>query len=409
MHINNLPQEILKLVFEKLAEPRRPSHDDIVTHNPIYNLRKARRVCRLWNLIITPHLYSTISLKHKQGGGWRDQEFESWNRIIDLPIAKKAARCVIINTAPSDRYRDIDDEQWNQGTFPAFTSAMDRLIELPNITSLCIRFHESCLGRRRNGNGEIDDDDDEAFIDLDEAGGFKEMPGTRRRFLEAVFAAINKRATNLQNSTISSLTIFNLQNLVSQDLCVSQLSRNVMRNIAKLHLYIIEETLWEGDHFEVDLYRPERYTYEPFLQTAILPVLSSQLTYLNLRFRQHWGTAPGYFDGRDLMLPHLRTLILGNFVISHRHHLDWVLAQTGLRRLRFEDCRILRNFTVRDESANTWGLRTHDWLFAPNTVDGRKNPGDDNVSYIYPGTWDQVFQDIKQSLSCLVDMQVQLF
>ncbi|KAJ4008309.1 hypothetical protein NW766_009301 [Fusarium irregulare] len=304
-------------------------------------------------------------------------------------------------------YRDIDDKQWNGGTFPAFTSAMDRLIELPNVTSVCIQFHDSCIGRRRNNNGEIEDND-EYYIDQDDAGDFKELPGTRRRFLEAIFAAIDKRATNPQNSTISSLTIFNLQNLASQGLCVSQLSKHVMRNITKLHLYIIEEALWEGDHYEVDLYRLERQTYEPFLQTAILPVLSSQLTYLNLRFRQHWGTAPGYFDGRDLMLPHLKTLVLGNFVISHRHHLDWVLAQTGLRRLRFEDCRILRNFTVRDESANTWGLRTHDWLFAPNTVDGRENPEDDEVTYLYPGTWDQVFQDIKQSLSRLIDIQVEL-
>lgn len=206
MHINNLPLEILKLVFEKLAEPRRPSHDDIVHYN--YNLRKARRVCRLWNLIITPQFYSTIRLKHKQGE-WSNQEFISWNRIIDLPVAKKAARCVIINTASSDRYRDIDDKQWSGGTFPAFTSAMDRLIELPNVTSVCIQFHDSCIGKRRNDNGEIEDND-EYYIDQDDAGDFKELPGTRRRFLEAVFAAIDKRATNPQNSTISSLTIFNL-------------------------------------------------------------------------------------------------------------------------------------------------------------------------------------------------------
>lgn len=122
-----------------------------------------------------------------------------------------------------------------------------------------------------------------------------------------------------------------------------------------------------------------RRAFERWLQHSFLPPFASQLTSLHLAFRDHWGTAPGYFDGNGLLFPNLKSLTLGKFVIGHHNHFDWVLAQKSLEILRLDRCAIAsylafsagsHDFGYQAEKGDIqdgdWVIPAHDWEQYPD-------------------------------------------
>ena len=162
-----------------------------------------------------------------------------------------------------------------------------------------------------------------------------ERPHTRVNTLKAVFGAIRQRAAkNPGGASIRSLTFENLQNMPIPEFTESELYRDVMKDVDRLHVLVAEEYTEGGP--DGDIYCIERQQYEPYLQGSLLPPLASQLVNLTLAFNEGWGIMPGYFDGRGLVFPRLKTLTLRNFMIGYHNHLDWVLAQKTLTTLRLD-------------------------------------------------------------------------
>ncbi|KAF6828719.1 F-box domain-containing protein, partial [Colletotrichum plurivorum] len=280
-----------------------------------------------------------------------DDAFKSWNRNLDTWAIRNVVQHVVIQSSPSKRGR-----RHEEGYYQRFCHAIDRIGELSNLGAVHVLFGTRCRGLDAVGN----DDDDFEPIE------------TRLGTLNAVLKAISERAAAGGDdiAKVRALTLEYLQNLAVDGLWTSD-----------LHLYVVEE--WREYGPDHDAYSEERWKFEPHLQTEILPQFAANLTTLTLGFDEYWGTMPGYFDGRGLVFPCLRTLNLIQFVISHHDHFDWVLAQTSLQTLRLGKCHIASHISCTKDIAKD----------------------DDDQVFIFSGTWGTVFDRIRESLTNLVDFR----
>ncbi|KAF6811235.1 F-box domain-containing protein [Colletotrichum musicola] len=308
-----------------------------------------------------PPKVQSLILGHLSDG---DHDFKSWNRNLDIPAILRAVQRVVIESSPSTGGR-----RHEEGYYPRFYRAIDRIGELSNLNAVHVLF------------------------------------GTRYRLgtLNAVLRAINERAAAGGDDVakVRTLTLEYLQNLTVDGLWTSDVAKDVIKDITQLHLYVVEE--WREHGPDHDAYCEERWKFEPHLQTEILPQFAANLTTLTLGFGEYWGMMPGYFDGRGLVFPCLRTLNLIQFVISHHDHFDWVLAQTSLETLRLNKCHIASHISCTKDIVEEWGVRTHDWEQLPHGAYGFES--DDDQVFIFSGTWGAVFDRIRQSLTNLVDFR----
>ncbi|KAK7409669.1 hypothetical protein QQX98_008184 [Neonectria punicea] len=370
MELKDVPVEVLGLILGHLIVEK-PDRSEDISH-----ICNARLVCRQWNTLAIGHLFRSLTLVHTADG-----EFKPWNSLLENEAIRRAVQRVVIHSGPDDLF-DRDYITWNgwadEGNYPAFVSAIDRIAELPNVKALRLRFGEKCQGV----DGDTDWDDD------------VEVLTTRLHTLEAVFNAIHQRASHEQNgnSTIRSLAIVNLQNLPIPEFASSSLFKAVTKDIDQLHLLITEEYNEAGpDH---DIYCVERKQFEPYLQHELLPLLSDQLTSLTLCFQERWGVTPGYFDGKGLFFPNLKNLALGNFIIGHHDQFHWVLAHTSLESLRLNRCFIASHLSI--EMALVDEARKHDWQRC--AVGSYGHEDDRDAVYTFSGTWETVFDDIRTRL-----------
>ncbi len=263
-----------------------------------------------------------------------------------------------------------------------FRVAVDSIAKLPNLKSLRIHFSEIGLGRRPKYEWWEDNDQFESIAH-------------RVQTLKAVFRAIQKRrAQGGTISTIRSLTLKNLQNTPIPEFTTSDLYKDVIKAIDELHLLVIHEFREDGPDHDID--HIERRTFEPHLQREILAPLAHQLRSLTLAFRDRWGALPGYFDGKGLDFPQLRTLTLGDYVIAHHDHFDWVLAQKSLETLRLDRCFIASYMSVEKPRWNDWraGVSTHDWLEYPEGSFGFL----ESHVFSFDGTWETVYDRVREEL-----------
>ncbi|KAK7447849.1 hypothetical protein Landi51_06653 [Colletotrichum acutatum] len=245
--------------------------------------------------------------------------------------------------------------------------------------------------------------DESRWSNLHDAWDDVEPSETRLNTLKAVFEAIRERAvqSNAEVSTIRSLTIRNLQNMPHQEFVNSGLFKDVAKDIDHYHLLITEEYNEHGP--DRDTFMEERLEFESHLQRQFLPHFAANLTALTLNFHECWGTMPGYFDGAGLEFPRLKTLNLGNFVISNNRHFDWVLSQKSLETLRLDSCHIISHIQVDTEETKEWRIHTEDWQRLPK---GSYGISYDNAElYRFDGTWESTFDKIRNNLPCLMDFR----
>ncbi|WYZ44681.1 hypothetical protein EsH8_VII_001117 [Colletotrichum jinshuiense] len=384
MEFNDIPTEIVGQILGQLVELHDKPDKTLEVRR---DLLMARLVCRKWNALATGRLYHTIKLVPRQG---INDEFKLWNRTLDNAAARTAAQRVIIRSCPDNLSHDIGDLKvwgdWKKGKYPGFTSAVSRIAELPNIRALELHFSEACHGR-----------------DLENWQDEGEPIEARLNTLKAVFQAIRDRAAQkiAEYSKIRSLTIRNLQNVPHHDFASSSLFKDVANDIDRLHLLVVEEYNEHGP--DRDVFVEERLKYERHLQNDILPHFAENLTALSLFFRESWGAMPGHFDGGGLVFPRLKTLNLGNFVIKDNSHFDWVLSQKSLETLRMDSCFILSYLHTDTEHTAKWNLDTKDWQRLPKGSYGFLAEDDDIFSY--DGTWETVFDKIREKLPNLRDFR----
>ncbi|RSL54014.1 hypothetical protein CEP54_010106 [Fusarium duplospermum] len=333
-------------------------------------------------------LCKSLTLAHTKPKG---EDFESWHHSLNLENATQEVRHVVIHSTPEDLGMRQDYDVWQRweekdGQYPAFQAAINRITELPHLEALELKFTDRC----------------QAVADTSLFSGDTEEVESRINTLKAVFGALNKRASNPNNSAVRSLNIENLQNLPIPDFIKSTAFKTVMKDVNELHLSIATEYNEHGP--DGDVYKDERQTFEPFLQTEILAPIAQNLTALTLKFDQEWGTAPGQFDGRNLLFPKLESLTLENFIVGHEHHMDWVYAQKRLKSLHLKDVRIVSHLLVDEENMKKWDLRTDDWKSWPHGAFGYE--GYNERVFTVSDTWKIIFDSIRTKLPNLVDFRL---
>lgn len=391
MDLNRFPPSVLSSVLGHLIEGKEFRLRRFDIGAPPRNIHAARLVCRQWNALATPLLFETVFLKHaeKNSDEVSDYNFPEWNGLLESAAVRASARRVVIHSSP----KKLEDRgpcwyDWNHGdAYPAFTDAIARIAELPNLEALELHFSDKAAGKWTEENG--------SYMPA-------EHSRTRVNTLKAVFGAIRERAAkNPGWTTIRSLALEDLQNTPIPEFTGSELYRDVMKDVERLHMLVTEEYNEYGP--DRDVFMIERQTYEPYLQKSLLPPLADQLTNLTLAFGEEWGVVPGYFDGKGLVFPRLKTLSLGDFVIGYHDHFDWVLAQKTLTTLRLDACHIVSHLQVHDDELKTWGIRTDDWELQPRGAYGFV--GDDDRVYTFPGTWATVLDRIRTELLNLTDFR----
>jgi hypothetical protein len=260
------------------------------------------------------------------------------------------------------------------------------------VDELCLIFSKACAGVV------VDPED------LDEYD-CTEKTETRAALFKLLFESMKKRQEQPNTSKIRHLTIQNLQNMPLPAFTSSELFRSVTQHLDHLDLQVAEESTHYGP--AVDINCIERVKFEPYMQRAWLAPLSAQLTSLALSFNEYWGTMPGTFTGHGLVFPHLKTLKIGRYSVSHYDHLDWVLAQPSLRTLILDDCRVVCHVWAIALDIQNWRVSTRDWIrIPPETF--QFDDSDENVLYHFPGTWESMFDKIRVSLPHLVDFRFQI-
>ena len=393
-----VPVEVLTLIVGHLLVPegRARSGADV----QLDDLRNARLVCRQWNAAASAHMFRVVALLHSRNG----KGFPNFARLVASPTVRHAARCVEIYSGPhhyghdmgTDRDYDVWDG-WEDGNHDEFISAINSIARLPNLQAVSVRFSERCSGVPDNG--------DSGDMTMEETS-------TRTHTLVAVFKAVQARAArgaacegDTDLTTITALALQNLQNKPIPDLIASEPFQSLAQNITDLRLLITEEHNEHGP--DDDMNKPERRTFEPWLQKEFLPLFADRLTLLQLAFSEKWGAAPGYFDGKGLFFPHLKTLTLGDFIIGHHDQFDWVLAHKTIETLRLEHCQIVSHLSFMhsddvdgESELRAWGTPTHGWTRYPEWSWG---VDDRCATFHFSGTWEAVFDGIRAQLPNLVD------
>lgn len=417
MQLDHLPQEVLHIILHHVLEPKEPQWlDEPVPANQDFDsLCMARLVCRRFNSITEPILYHTVALLHTSS----NDTFPRWNSILDNQRARQLVRHVEVHASPKTRgggkeytddlrFKDLDKwyagrwdwsrDAWrgSTGAWPAFTNAIGRIKSLDTLRSVDIVFSRQCYGLQND-------------LPISHRWPY-ECLKTRIKTLEAVFDALRERAGQDKQgqastpTTVSVLTIVNLQNLPTPEFTTSGLFRDVMSRITHLNLSVTVELAESPDG---DLYQVERNTFAPYMAQHWLTAASANLRELTLSFREPWGSGPDYFNPRDLSLPCLEVLNLGSFVISHHDHVDWILNQRAtLKALRLNDCCVATHMAMSQELMDQWELPTHDWKRMPPGSYGFGIDSDDECAFTFDGTWEALFDRFRTELPHLIDFQL---
>lgn len=371
MNLNSLPTELIARILENLVPPYKDQ-----SHR---HLCRARLVCHVWNDLVTKALFKNLTLYHTLETAGRD--FQSWKNLLNVQAICDAARSVVIETCPAkDLVHGRDPTSWHdweeRGQWPAFTSAIDAISELRNISSISVRFSKWCLGGHVHFGSTRD----------------RELPFTREHTLRNILNALRRRRAPDDTSevpVIRELLLENLQNLPLP----SDISEGLFKDIARLHImFCVEHNRNAHAH---DTHHAERREYEPHLQKTLLPSVANQLVELTLASQERWGVMPGKFDGEGLAFPYLRTLTLGEYVIGHYRQFDWVLSQKTLTCLRLNRCFIASHMRVYEGYIEGWHIDTEEW----ERVSSEPYYGwDEHQVYLFHGRWETVFDNIRESL-----------
>lgn len=188
---------------------------------------------------------NSLSLKHTKP---KLEDFEAWHQSLNLGNTAQQVRHVIIHSTHADVSLGQDYEvrlRWEEGygRYPAFEAAIDRIVDLPLLEALELRFSDQCQGYA----------DAPLFSD-----GVEEVE-SRINTLKTVFGALDRRAADPNNSAVQSLTIENLQNTPIREITNSNAFKNAMNHVKELHLSILTEYNEAGP--DGDVYKPERQIF----------------------------------------------------------------------------------------------------------------------------------------------------
>ncbi|KAG8668456.1 hypothetical protein FPOAC1_007835 [Fusarium poae] len=411
-----LPDEILNGIFSHLLTPsqrhyycRNDRHDDCT---------QVRLVCRRWNAIATKGLLGTLVLRHSVAT--INDNFGSWNRLLDSLSFRSDVQRVAIETAPLVKdpfsiYNGLCEAfrwpvSWHNynAQWPEFESAIDRIRHLPNLDAIELRFTADCLGYR----GEMERNWEMAYMGVSLSTTPIEEPIMSREYtLEALKRAMQGRNGNPNLSRVREVVLENLQNRLSEYAILP----DVIQDIERLHIKITSEG--EGRFARTTeiqrSYRYETRTFPYYLEYRILS-FAPNLVELTLAGK-NWSGIPGAFRGMDIHFPRLKTLTLGGLDILLERHFDWVLRHKSLTTLRLHQCTIATHCLVQQPEFSFWGVELDGWVRVQDDnhdTEGehrfhiRHIPRPDHDEpgwYVGPLRWNTLFDSIGEELPLLQD------
>lgn len=275
-------------------------------------------------------------------------------------------------------------DSWPEnGYWPEFASAIDRIRDMPNLNSVTLRFSLFCLTAER---------DDTVF---------QEPSGTRQRILEMISEALRDRETRPGRSIIQELVLSNLEDTPLP----TYLTHSLLRNIDRLHMRFV---------YEVE--DRESNVFSEYLQNTLLPSVAEQLVELTLA-GELWGAIPVEFNLKGLSFPRLKQLKLDNYTILREDQFDWALKQQSLVDLQLYNTRIATHCALLDVDQGDfeyWGVNLHGWKELANNHEvsgpplgfilntpyyGELRPG----WYMSDLRWSNMFDRIRQHLPLLTN------
>ncbi|CAH0050375.1 unnamed protein product [Clonostachys solani] len=330
----------------------------------------ARSVCQRWNMLAVPHAFRKIILRPTK------KSYKAWGALLENARIKDAVREIIIYSHIND-----EDEGLTNEIMEEFTITLQKVHDLHHMEKITVKFSPLCCGP------------ESLVYDMISNESYKK----RVNVFEDVFNAIQTRSHQPGRTSIRSLVVENMQNAPIPTFTSSSLFKSVAEDLEELHLHIVQE----HNEFrpEWELQATELVTFEPWLQNSWLMPMAN-LRSLSLCIDEFWGTAPGTFNGRGLAFPHLKSLKLKYFNISHYNHFDWVLNQTTLESLRLDSCTIATALRF-GEGIDLWSPEMHDWEPGPEGKFG----SDYGEVFFFPGTWEFIFEKIRTRLPNLVDFE----
>jgi hypothetical protein len=201
------------------------------------------------------------------------------------------------------------------------------------------------------------------------------------------------------NHSIQELTFHSLQDINEPELVQSDRFLRILGRLQSLRLFIATRIVEPFQKHDINAF--ELHEFASQLSTTWIRPAKSNLTRLALYMDVPWGYAPKV-DFRELHLPHLRILELGNWCISHDWQIDWLASHGGtLMTLWMDACSILTKAT------STVALDSEGYPLY--SIDSPNHPplpaGIPSERYEYNRRWHHLFDRFAKDLPELSDFR----
>ncbi|KAL4876834.1 hypothetical protein BJY04DRAFT_222681 [Aspergillus karnatakaensis] len=298
-----------------------------------------------------------------------DESCERFESILDQPDLAAFVTKIYLNTFDIDA-EDIselceppDDPDEDTGLPIRFYNLFDRLSELPRLKAVVLRF-------QKDATWEISD-----WVDTPQE--------VEQR--DAIMKRGMRTFASLPNP-LKDLAIRDLQDINTSDPTVAADIATVLGGLQSLRLNLTHEH--REHHGEMDYKRDAPHVFYPELPTIWLKRTTANLQHLTIYSALYCGFYPK-LDFRDIHLPQLKTLSLGNYGFVHDSQLDWILAHGAtLTELYLEDCGIIHEVSIGNYKQT---------LLDPSAFEKRPYQGD----YMYASynkRWADYFRAFKDNL-----------
>jgi hypothetical protein len=281
-----------------------------------------------------------------------DVDDESTSIFVDLQAAATSPahaaqiRSVLIVT-------DHDPEEYIETESPGHTRSnimtsrmQEALLLLGKFPGLqCIHLHFARFGKAPS----LDPADEEETGNGDEGVFIHDIvditPSDSVEYRSAVLSTVFDALADGQQQGLV-LTLTNLQNWDDADFVQRPSFRKVLGACEELNLVISESATRDEYAESPGMDRQRALWWTTFPQTWLAPLLPT-VTRLSIRVWNRyvapwgWGFTPKC-DLRGLQFKKLESLTLGQWAITHRWQIDWLLAQPALKDLTLDNCVIPR-------------------------------------------------------------------
>ncbi|PTU20426.1 hypothetical protein P175DRAFT_0481806 [Aspergillus ochraceoroseus IBT 24754] len=350
-----LPLEIISHIF---ACVDRDSRRNLRLVHSLFNTIGQRWVFRSTQLAPTP------------------RSCDHFEKVLETPDLIRFVRKVYLQTYDEDTQGDSDGEDEYELSDPEdelvrprrFWSLFERLKEFPQLQSVALCFHHTC----------VEETSDHWVDDIPQDINFRST--VMQRFTDVVASLPHLP---------QELIIQDLQNINDTDSTVVANIRKILGGLKSLRLNITNEHS-EGNG-ETDLERDAPHEFFPELSSFWLKPALSSLEHLTIYSSNYFGFYPKC-DLRGTHFPRLESLALGNYTFVHDSQLDWILSHAPtLTGLYLDDCPILYEVAIRDKE------RTY-----LDPADLQPDPRFDGEGYAsYDKRWKDYFQAFKEGLPLL--------